>query len=291
MQINVTIQFLNNTLTLLSMFIFALSVVSCGANGEERGEEAKAVNLNYVDSNSVEERLQSEISDIDEEQIPYGFKTLTYVVLPNQSGHDTEELKNLKNRKSWVGLFQLSENEIEILPVSMKFKREFDPITDNEKGPFTGIKTVVSPSENCFLTLNPIFGMRNGKIASLLPINLTFLPNESKSFVAGNKRFKVYSTGSEVSENGMEGIRDYKLLLQCDDGSGVLTEQILMKVPTFHEYELPKIVLTFCGFLDGDEFPDFVLRNTDQYYIFLSNDPKEIGVLKCVGTEVIFGGC
>jgi len=285
---------MKNKIFLIALLSFLFSCNNDSKKSKEMGAEAVSAESKQIDTTTEKQDPSDDYAEgnFDSEEVfPFDVKILSYLVITNLGGHDTDELSKLKKQKEWVGLFQLSDNEFELKPVKVNFNREYDPIMDEEKGPFTGITTEVSPSENCVIAFNPIFGAQPKKLSSFLTPNFEIQPNKKKSFNYNGTKYSLISTGTIVKEEYRDGIKDFKLLLSYTNKKGELKTDLLMSTPTFGKYSLPQIVVTFCGLIDADEIPDFIIRDNDQNFIFLSNDASLIGAPKCVGTEVIFGGC
>lgn len=234
--------------------------------------------------------LTTEITS-DEDRFPFDFKILTYIVIPNTSGHDTDELKNLQKQKLWFGFYHVEGKSFEIKPVSIRFEREFDGIMDNENGPYTGIRTVADSNENCLFAFNPIFNIEPKNLNAYLPLNTVFKPGTKKTFRVNGIEYTLSASGKRVKEEYLEGIKDYKLVLSYVNSDASEKEILLMKLPTYEEYETPSVQVVFAGKMDSDNFPDFVLKDNNQYYLYLSAGSKNEKQAICVGTEVIFGGC
>lgn len=285
---------MKNTILLIALLTFLISCNNESNKSREMGAEAASAEAKQIDTTTVNQDPLDDYAEGNfdsEEMFPFDIKILSYLVIPNFGGHDTDELAKLKKQKEWIGLYQLSDEQYEIKHVKVKFNREYDPIMDEEKGPFTGITTEVSPSENCVIAFNPIFGTQPKSLNAFLPANFEIQPNRKKSFNYNGTKYTLISTGTPVKEEYRDGIKNFTLTLSYTDKNGEQKSQLLMQVPTYNEYTLPQIIVTFCGLIDGDNFPDFIIRDNNQNYLFLSNDVTGNGELKCVGTEVLFGGC
>ena len=283
---------MKNKILFLALLSFLFSCNNDSKKSKETGAEAVSTEAKQIDTTTVNQDPPDDYAEREiEDSYPVDFEILSYVILPNLGGHDTEELSKLKKQKEWVGLFQNTENDFELKSVNVKFEREYDPIMDEEKGPFTGITAVVNPYENCVIAFNPIFGTRPKSLNAFLPANFEIQPNRKKSFNYNGTKYTLISTGTPVKEEYRDGIKDFTLTLSYTDKNGEQKSQLLMHVPTYSEYSLPQIIVTFCGLIDGDDFPDFIIRDNNQNYLFLSNDSNGNEALRCVGTEVLFGGC
>ncbi|NCA21244.1 MAG: hypothetical protein EBS86_08925 [Crocinitomicaceae bacterium] len=285
---------MKNKILFLALLSFLFSCNNDSKKSKEMGAEAVSAEAKQIDTTTVNQDPPDDYAEGNfdtEEVFPFDVKILSYLVLPNFSGHDTDELSKLKKQKEWMGLYQVSDEQFEIKRAKVKFDREYDPIMDEEKGPFTGITTEVSPSENCVIAFNPIFGTQPKSLNAFLPANFEIQPNRKKSFNYNGTKYSLISTGTPVKEEYRDGIKDFTLTLSYTYKNGEQKSQLLMQVPTYSEYSLPQIIVTFCGLIDGDDFPDFIIRDNNQNYLFLSNDSNGNEALRCVGTEVIFGGC
>ena len=273
--------------------LYACSSDKTNGTKEDNNSEATAVELNKEDvAEDPQDDYSEGVFNEDETTFPSDFEIESYLITPAAGGyHESDELKKLKAKSKWIGLYKNDKGELTLKASQVQFKKVYDPFSDNEKGPFTGIEPIVSPGENCEMAFNPIYGISPKNLDLFVPYNKEMGPDESIEFTHNGTKFWLSTSGTKVNENGQEGIRDFKLYLDWTNHAGRKMSQLLLQLPTYDEYEIQRITVQVCGLIDDDQIPDLIVRNNYQSYLYLSNTTVSNGLLKCVGTEVLFGGC
>jgi len=252
---------------------------------EEKKEQVKKKNSPDVGINEVFS------PNPDEESFPLEIDVKSYFIEIGSTYHDTDELPQIQRKEKWLGFYKNEDGSTELKETEVNFKRVFDGMFDKPKENVTGIKPVPSNANNCQFVVNPIGGMVAKKLISFIPDNTIFFPGDEVVFSAENIEYRLFATGEKITENDREGIRNFRLFIEVNEIDGGKITQLLMKVPTFGKDELQTISLVLSTFLDADDKPDFIIRNSGNSYIFLSTFAGENEIVKPIGNSVLYSGC
>jgi hypothetical protein len=187
-----------------------------------------------------------------------------------------------------MGLFK-TKSGFYLKSIKATVENVYDPILDDENGPFTGVKVVPSISNSCDLVLNPIGGMQEQKLLCFQSKEKTMFPGDKINFKSNETNYQVYCTGNSPKRDETAEIKDYKLMISSDKYAH--GPQLLMQVPPSYEYGPNRISVYLIALIDGDKVPDLILKNGENYFLYLSTSAKEGEIVSPVGHEVLYGGC
>jgi hypothetical protein len=278
-------------LILISAFIF-----SCNSNNSLEDEGAEAFSTSKTDSSKNEEPTVNQDppddyaeGDFEEDQpyYPSDFENKSILIVPNMEFHG-DGREEIEAKKEWMGLFK-TKSGFYLKNVKATIQTVYDPISDNEKGPFTGVKFVPSINNSCELLLNPIGGMKEQKLLSFQSKEKTMFAGDKINFKCNEINYQVYCTGIQKSKDESVEIKDYKLLISSDKYAHA--QQLLMQVPPTYEYGPNRISVYLIALIDNDNVPDVILKNGESFFLYLSTSANEGDIVAPVGREVLYGGC
>ena len=285
-----------NYVLLLTFFGFVLTT-SCNTNHSEKGkdvlESPKKNKVNSKVNNTIENKSAHDDSSIgdnleDQAYYPSDFQYQTILVVPNMEFHG-DGRDEIEAKKEWMGLFK-TKSGFYLKNVKATIQTVYDPITDNEDGPFSGIKVVPSINNSCELLLNPIGGMKQQKLLSFQTKEKTMFAGDKINFKCNEINYQVYCTGIQKSKDETAEIKDYKLMISSDKYAQ--GQQLLMQVPPSNDYTPNRISVYLIALIDNDDIPDVILKlNNENFFLYLSSSAKEGEIVAPTGREVLFGGC
>ncbi len=278
----------------LQIFISIL-MFSCNPNnsGDETGAEATATNEDSLNAQRKIDNLENkdasstEQNSDDQTFYPSEFENKSILVVPNTEFHGDGK-DEIEAKKEWMGLFR-TKTGFYLKNVKASIQTVYDPISDNEDGPFTGVKVVPSVNNSCELLLNPIGGMKEQKLLSFQTKEKTMFAGDKINFKYNEINYQVYCTGIQRSKGETAEIKDYKLMISSDKYAQ--GQQLLMQVPPSNEYTPNRISVYLIALIDNDNLPDIILRNGESFILYLSTQAKEGEIVAPVGREVLYGGC
>jgi len=278
----------------LQIFISIL-MFSCNPNnsGDETGAEATATNEDSLNAQRKIDNLENkdasstEQNSDDQTFYPSEFENKSILVVPNTEFHGDGK-DEIEAKKEWMGLFR-TKTGFYLKNVKASIQTVYDPISDNEDGPFTGVKVVPSVNNSCELLLNPIGGMKEQKLLSFQTKEKTMFPGDKINFKCNEINYQVYCTGIQKSKDEIAEIKDYKLMISSDKYAHA--PQLLMQVPPSNEYTPNRISVYLIALIDNDKAPDLILKNEGSFFLYLSTEANEGEILAPAGKEVLFGGC
>jgi hypothetical protein len=287
---------MNNKIYLLVQLIFTFGLmISCNSNNSEDvvGAEASSTNedsLNtrrYTHKQENEDASSVEENSVDQTFYPYDFENKSILVVPNAEFHG-DGREAVESKKEWMGLFK-TKSGFYLKNVKASIQTVYDPISDNEDGPFTGLKIVPSIKNSCELLLNPIGGMKEQKLLSFQTKEKIMFAGDKINFKYNETNYQVYCTGSQKSKGETAEINDYKLMISDDKYAHA--PQLLMQVQPSNEYTPNRISVYLIALIDNDNVPDLILKNGDSFFLYLSTQANEGEIVTPVGREVLYGGC
>lgn len=285
----------NKNHTLLLIFFLSVLISSCYSNHSGEGEGA-AVSSTKEDSLNTEKKIENDHSQDDsstgynlEDQAyyPSDFDKKSILIVPNMEFHG-DGREDIEAKKEWMGLFK-TKSGFYLKNVKATIQTVYDPVLDNEEGPFTGVKVVPSINNSCELLLNPIGGMKEQKLLSFQSKEKTMFAGDKINFKCNEINYQVYCTGIQKSKDESAEIKDYKLLISSDKYANA--PQLLMQVPPTYEYGPNRISVYLIALIDNDNVPDLILKNGESFFLYLSTSANEGEIVAPVGREVLFGGC
>lgn len=281
------------TVNILLVLIVTI-LIGCQSNQPSKGSKIPASkNADSTIVKSTEEE-QNSAADNDEGNIegdqtvyPIDFENKSILIVPNAEFH-SDGRDQIETKKEWMGLFK-TKSGVYLKNVKATIKTVYDPISDDENGPYTGVKVVPSINNSCELLLNPIGGMKEQKLVCFQSKEKTMFAGDKINFKSNETNYQVYCTGIQKSKDETAEIKDYKLLISSDKYAHA--PQLLMQVPPSNEYAPNRISVYLIALIDNDNVPDVILKNGENFFLYLSTSANEGEILSPVGREVLFGGC
>lgn len=279
----------NSTLVLIVTILFG-----CQSNQPSKGSKIPAsknadstvVQNTEEEQNSAADNAQGNIED-DQTIYPFDFENKSILIVPNAEFH-SDGRDQIEAKKEWMGLFK-TKSGVYLKNVKANIKTVYDPISDDENGPYTGVKVVPSINNSCELLLNPIGEMKEQKLVCFQSKEKTMFAGDKINFKCNETNYQVYCTGIQKSKDETAEIKDYKLLISSDKYAHA--PQLLMQVPPSNEYAPNRISVYLIALIDNDNVPDVILKNGESFILYLSTSAKEGEIVAPVGREVLFGGC
>ena len=288
---------MNKKIHFVVLLIFtSILMFSCNSNnsGEGVGTEATATNEDSLNSQKTSDNQENvDNSSLEEDSddqtfYPSEFENKSILVVPNTEFHG-DGREALEAKKEWMGLFK-TKSGFYLKNVKATIQSVYDPISDNEDGPFTGVKVVPSVNNSCELLLNPIGGMKEQKLLSFQTKEKTMFAGDKINFKCNEINYQVYCTGIQKSKDETTEIKEYKLMISSDKYAQ--GQQLLMQVPPTYEYGPNRISIYLIALIDNDDIPDVILKlNNENFFLYLSSSAKEGEIVAPTGREVLFGGC
>ncbi len=279
---------------LVLIILILVFTFSCKSNNS--GEGAAASSTTKSDSSEVMDSKENQASqddsskeenDEDQTYYPSDFENKSILIVPNIDFHG-DGREEIEAKSEWMGLFK-TKSGFYLKNVKANVKKVYDPISDNENGPYSGVKVVPSINKGCELLLNPIGGMKEGELNCFLSKEKTMFPGDEISFNCNNSNYQILCLGNETSKDENAEIKGYKLIISSDKQD---ESKILMEVPPSNEYVPNRISVYLIALIDNDNVPDLVLKlNNEDYFLYLSSYANEGEIVTPVGREVLFGGC
>ncbi len=175
--------------------------------------------------------------------------------------------------KTWTGLFRGPGGYyLDATPVTTA--KVYDAVLDeSEQGPHTGIEVKARHKDTALLLISGVTYLRNGPVTAVQELSnnsqafFTLQPGDSSRFSYAGSGYTLIARGvkKQVEDQpGNEIITDYRLYL-AGEKNGQRIEQLLTAQKNLDEAQ-PGII--FCGDLDGDGIPDFLIDTTDHYNVF-----------------------
>lgn len=288
---------MNKKIHFVVLLIFtSILMFSCNSNnsGNAVGAESTATNEDSLNSHKMSDNQENkdnsslEEGSVDQTFYPSEFEYQTILVVPNIEFHGDGK-DEIEAKKEWMGLFK-TKSGFYLKNVKATIQTVYDPISDNEDGPFTGVKVVPSIKNSCELLLNPIGGMKEQKLLSFQTKEKIMFAGDKINFKYNETNYQVYCTGSQKSKGETAEINDYKLMISDDKYAHA--PQLLMQVPPNYEYGPNRISVYLIALIDNDDKPDVILKlNNENFFLYLSSSAKEGEIVAPTGREVLFGGC
>jgi hypothetical protein len=239
-------------------------------------------NQENIDNSSLEE------DSYNQNFYPSEFENKSILVLPNREFHG-DGREEVEAKKEWMGLFK-TKSGFYLKTVKTTIQTVYDPISDNEDGPFTGVKVVPSVNNSCELLLSPIGGMKEQKLLSFQTKEKTMFAGDKINFICNEINYQVYCTGIQKSKDETAEIKDYKLMISSDKYAQ--GQQLLMQAPPSNDYTPNRISVYLIALIDNDDIPDVILKlNNENFFLYLSSSAKEGEIVAPTGREILFGGC
>jgi hypothetical protein len=269
---------------------------SCNSNNSGNAEGAESISTNEDSLNShkmSDNQENKDNSSIEEDSYdqtfyPSEFENKSILVVPNTEFHGDGK-DEIEAKKEWLGLFK-TKSGFYLKNVKATIQTVYDPISDNEDGPFTGVKVVPSVNNSCELLLNPIGGMKEQKLLSFQTKEKTMFAGDKINFKCNEINYQVYCTGIQKSRDETAEIKEYKLMISSDKYAQ--GQQLLMQVPPSNDYTSNRISVYLIALIDNDDIPDVILKlNNENFFLYLSSSAKEGEIVAPTGREVLFGGC
>ncbi|PSK88880.1 hypothetical protein [Taibaiella chishuiensis] len=191
----------------------------------------------------------------------------------NASSYHGDEVGDSVSRKSWTGLFR-NAGGYYLDATRIQTARVYDAVLDeSENGPHTGIEVRALHKDTAILLISGVPYLRTGPVTAVPELSagdrsfFTLQPGDSSRFNYAGHSYTLIARGTKKQvddQPGNEIITDYRLYL-AGDKNGKRIEQLLTAQKNLDD-TLPCII--FCGDLDGDGLPDFLIDTTDHYNVF-----------------------
>ena len=288
---------MNKKINFVVLLIFtSILMFSCNSNNSGNAEGAESISTNEDSLNSHKMSDNQENKDnssleedsYDQTFYPSEFENKSILVVPNTEFHGDGK-DEIEAKKEWLGLFK-TKSGFYLKNVKATIQTVYDTISDNEDGPFTGVKVVPSVNNSCELLLNPIGGMKEQKLLSFQTKEKTMFAGDKINFKCNEINYQVYCTGIQKSKDETAEIKEYKLMISSDKYAQ--GQQLLMQVPPTYEYGPNRISIYLIALIDNDDIPDVILKlNNENFFLYLSSSAKEGEIIAPTGREVLFGGC
>lgn len=195
------------------------------------------------------------------------------VLILNTCDYHADEVISSAARLTWIGLFR---NATGYYLDTTRLNKEtvYDPVLDEEEdGNHTGIRISTPHKDTAVLLISGINYLRTGKVMhvpSLSPEQQPFFviqPGDSFRFDFAGRTYTLRVQAKKTPVAGQPDayqVSDYRLYLSGIK-AGKMIQQLLTAQSGFDDAE---IGIMFCGDMDGDQVPDFIINTSNHYNVF-----------------------
>ena len=219
--------------------------------------------------------------------VSYGRTFDNNILRPGQ--FHSEEVDTLNAYNNWLGLFY-KDGAFYLAKTEIVLSRVHDEIADDEDSTVkTGIMVGCSNKDSAILFINTsTIPLKEGVVTAVNLNKNEFDPGFEASFTMGGiGQYSIKATADNWKKDDQGRAVNYKLIF--DLASRKLQQQVLAANP---EYSGPDYIL-FCGDLDRDGRPDFVIltgaENLSETVLYLSSKAGAGEMVKMVGQHVATG--
>ena len=192
----------------------------------------------------------------------------------NTTGYHGDEVPANIGSKKFYGLFQNAAG-FYLDTTTVNTSIWYDPIVDDDSTKPTGIELKTSNPDTNRLLISGIDYLKTGKITTANITNLYHEPRaythikhgDSLRFVFEGKTYVLFATGYEKQHPDLpleKQVFNYRLFISGLKKGQPVT-QLLTAQPQFDDAQ---IEILFCGDIDGDHLPDFIIDTTNHYNVF-----------------------
>lgn len=195
------------------------------------------------------------------------------VLILNTSDYHADEVISSAARLIWIGLFR---NAAGYYLDTTRLNKEtvYDPVLDEaEDGNHTGIRISTPHKDTAVILISGISYLKTGKVMhvpALSPEQQPFFviqPGDSFRFDFAGKVYTLHVQARKTPIAGQPDayqVSDYRLYLSGVKG-GKMIRQLLTAQSEFDD---AAIGIMFCGDMDGDQVPDFIINTSNHYNVF-----------------------
>ncbi len=191
----------------------------------------------------------------------------------NTSDYHGDEVEAGIAKRAWIGLFRNAEG-FYLDTTRLHTETIFDPVLDeDEAGKHTGIRVTVSHKDTALLLLSGVPGLKTGRVSSVATMKageypvFVVHPGDSIRFSYNGAAYTLLARAKKTpvaDQPEAYTLSDYRLYLSGLK-EGKIVQQLLTAQATLDDAE---VGILFCGDLDGDHIPDFVINTSGHYNVF-----------------------
>lgn len=190
----------------------------------------------------------------------------------NTGSYHGDEVPAGAAQRQWFGLF-LGADGYYIDTTRITTTTEYDPVLDDEQGKHTGIALKARHSDSTILLITGVNYLRMGKVQEVSRLSLVpypyvqVQPGDSIRFDYAGNTYTLFAKGKKWQDDQDPDnfyIEDYRLYFSGTK-NGKPLQQLIAAQKLFDD---AMIGIIFCGDLDGDQVPDFIIDTTNHYNVF-----------------------
>ncbi len=277
------------SLSLISMILCAL-LVACQSSSKQTAVKADSVPSQPIESkNTKSASLEAKPGPpIDSLQIPDEKLAIGRVHTSGGVFHDGEVLENIESL-NWIGLFK-NDHGYYLKNTTIRASRAKDEILDEDNAK-TGWMVSPDNKDLCELLINGVEELKESRIDTFVLKKNVLFPGEKFQFKTSSRTYSLSATGRVTAKTvDWQEVENYKLYLECTvDGKPI--KQLIAAIPHFED---AIVTILWCGDLDLDEKPDFII-NTSYHYnmlsssLYLSSKAFPGQLVRYIGTHSVTG--
>lgn len=197
----------------------------------------------------------------------------TAALILNTSDYHADEVPKDAVRRIWLGLFR-NAGTYYLDTTRIRTETVFDAVLDeDEHGVHTGINISAQHKDTAVLLISGVPNLKTGKVNTVPGIGVeeqpffVLQPDDSFRFEYEGTVYTLLARARKTpldSQPDAYSLSDYRLYLSGIK-AGKAIRQLLTAQATLDD---AAIGIMFCGDLDGDHVPDFIINTSNHYNVF-----------------------
>lgn len=215
--------------------------------------------------------------------------TFVRVEILNQGSYHGDEVEEGIEQGEWFSLFLNQGYFIE--KTSVTASRVYDAVLDEDESVATGWEIEDGAGHD------PIIMVKGTELPEEEILNVQLpaqiLPGDTAEFMYNESYYYLFASGNNIRDEASGEIwtySDYRLFLSTEKNGKQITQQLVY----FDFFDEAMVSILFCGDIDGDTFPDFLIDNVYKYNsrnptLYLSGETGDDELLHLVGWRKTYG--